>query len=265
MREDPLKLFGKKKNEKPTALVFVDFEYMLISFKKRYGVAPPILDWYRTLCDEYEVLELYVFADFSNEAMKRQLPVLRQITDNIIETQNTASRHKKDFTDFFLLDRVYQKAFENNRATTYILFTGDGHFGAVSRFLIKNCKKDVVINGVEGNISGTLKSQVTRVVEYPGADRVKELYYPYIARQIKELTTGRHAQRMLTPGRLSAACIERQKLHADILEEAMTAMLNEGYLVYKEVWVSSLKRTRVLTCDFEKMMADGIYHEDTKE
>ena len=55
------------------------------------------------------------------------------------------------------------------------------------------------------------------------------------------------------------------KLNADILEDAMTAMLNEGYLVYKEVWVSSLKRTRVLTCDFDKMKADGFYHEDTKE
>jgi len=260
-----LKLFEKKKkNEKPTALVFVDFEYMQISFKKRYGIQPPILDWYRSLCAEYDVRELYVFADFSNEAMKRNLPILRQITDNIIETQNTASRHKKDFTDFFLLDRVYQKAFENNRADTYILFTGDGHFGAVSRFVISHCKKNVVINGVEGNISGTLKSQVTRVVEYPSADRVKELYYPYIARQVRELTTGRHAQRMLTPGRLSNACVEHQKLHADILEDAMTAMLNEGYLVYREVWVSSLKRTRVLTCDFEKLRADGYDYKDTK-
>ena len=78
------------------------------------------------------------------------------------------------------------------------------------------------------------------------------------------MTTGRHAQRMLTPGRLTNACVEHMKLHADILEDAMTAMLNEGYLVYREVWVSSLKRTRVLTCDFDKMKADGFYHEDTK-
>jgi hypothetical protein len=106
MEEDNyLKLFKTKKNEKPTALVFVDFEYMQISFKKRYGIQPPILDWYKSLCAEYDVRELYVFADFSNEAMKRNLPILRQITDNIIETQNTASRHKKDFTDFQICHR----------------------------------------------------------------------------------------------------------------------------------------------------------------
>ncbi len=256
MRITNLKLF-QKKSTKPTALVFVDFEYMAISFKKRYGIAPPILDWHKRLCAEYEVEELYVFADFSNDALKRLLPELRQITDNIIETQNTASRHKKDFTDFFLLDRVYQKAFENHRADTYILFTGDGHFGAVSRFLIKNCKKNVVINGIEGNISGTLRSQVTRVVEYPGDGRVGALYYPYIARQIKEMQGGHHTQRVLTPGRLQNACVEGLRLHADILELAMTEMLNEGYLVYKEVWVSSLKRTRVLTCDFDRLRADG--------
>ena len=107
MRITNLKLF-QKKSTKPTALVFVDFEYMAISFKKRYGIVPPILDWHKRLCAEYEVEELYVFADFSNDALKRLLPELRQITDNIIETQKTASRHKKDFTDFFLLDRVYQ-------------------------------------------------------------------------------------------------------------------------------------------------------------
>jgi len=259
-----LKLF-EKKNKKPTALVFVDFEYMQISFKKRYGIQPAILDWYRCVCEEYNVAELFVFADFSNSAMQKNLPILRQITDNIIETQNTASRHKKDFTDFFLLDRVYQKAFENNRADTYILFTGDGHFGAVSRFLINHCKKDVVIYGINGNISGGLRSQVTRVVEYPQPDRLKTLYYPYIAAQIKEMTTGRASTKLLTPTRVTAACIEQQKLHADILEEAMTAMLNEGYLTYKEVWVSTLKRTRVLTCNFEKMKADGFYQDKGKD
>ncbi len=247
-----------RKNKKKTALVFVDFEYMQISHKNRYGIEPPVLDWYRTLCAEYDVKELYVFADFSNPAMKNNLPHLRQITDNIIETQNTASRHKKDFTDFFLLDKMYQKAFENNRAQTYILFTGDGHFGAVSRFLIRHCKKEVVIYGVEGNISGTLYNQVTRVVEYPDMETVQKEYIPLLAKLYDTLQKNAKQKQTLDMQTVAASAEKQLKLDRTAAKMTLEAMAEKGYLSYREEWVSSLKRTRILVCDKEALRADGF-------
>lgn len=238
----------------------MDFEYMQISHKNRFGIEPPLLDWYGSLCEAYEVSELYVFADFSNPAMKNNLPVLRQITDNIIETQNTASRHKKDFTDFFLLDKIYQKAFEKNKASTYILFTGDGHFGAVSRFLMRHCKKEVVIYGVEGNISGQLYTQVSRVVEYPDRGTLKRLYIPILADTAEQVLRGnaqvREGKQQPLPA-IAKAAEQQKKLSREIAEEALADMMEKGYLCYREQWVSALKRTRVLTCDREKLRADG--------
>lgn len=248
----------QKKPKKKTALVFVDFEYMQISHKNRWGIEPPLHDWYDALCAEYDVKELYVFADFSNSAMKNNLPVLRQITDNIIETQNTASRHKKDFTDFFLLDKIYQKAFEKNKAQTYILFTGDGHFGAVSRFLIRNCKKEVVIYGVEGNISGGLYSQVTRIVEYPDTETIKKQYVPMLARLYMTMQKGNRQKASVELNAVAAAAEKQLKLNRALAREVLDDMTAKGYLKYEEQWVSALKRTRILVCDTEKLRANGF-------
>ncbi len=247
-----------RNQKKKTALVFVDFEYMQISHKNRFGIEPPVLLWYRALCQEYDVRELYVFADFSNPAMKNNLPVLRQITDNIIETQNTASRHQKDFTDFFLLDKMYQKAFEKNKAETYILFTGDGHFGAVSRFLIRHCKKEVVIYGVEGNISGQLYNQVTRVVEYPDIATIKALYTPQLASLYMSMQKQSKQKISLDLSAVAAAAERQLKLNRDASRAALDDMVQKGYLTYREEWISSLKRTRILVCDTEKLNQDGF-------
>lgn len=253
-----MKLFRKK--GKPEALVFVDFEYMQISFMKRYGIHPPVQEWYKELCETYEIAELCVFADFSNPAMKYNLPELRKITNHIIETQNTASHHKKDFTDFFILDQIYQKALEKHRANTYILFTGDGHFGAVSRFLIEKCHKNVIIYGIEGNISSGLKSQVTDVIEFPTYEKLKKFYYPVIAREMKKQAGGNQKNgAALNAAQIVRAVTAKQGICQSAVNEALTDMMSEGYVVYREQWVNSLKRVRVLTCDWDKMKADGLF------
>lgn len=289
-----MSIFQKKKQK---ALIFVDFEYMQISTYKNYGIQPPLRLWYRELCEKYEIIDLYVFADFSNPAMKNNLDELRHITTHIIETQNTGAYHKKDFTDFFLLDHIYQKALEKNPATTYILFTGDGHFGGVCRFLTDRCKKNVVIYGIEGNISGVLRARANEVVTFPSYDMLKRLYYPIIAKYIlnhqkaeKRITeaaapknvsrgrgraggkkdvaeqTGRGTQTRrkertvtyLSESDIIRGVTEEKKLYKKAVEDALEEMLALGYAEYAELWVSTLKRTRVLVCNAEKLRANGI-------
>ena len=41
----------------------------------------------------------------------------------------------KDMTDFVLLDEIYQSIDREKRVKNYILFTGDGHFQSVARYL----------------------------------------------------------------------------------------------------------------------------------
>ena len=286
-----LKLFQKKK---PEALVFVDFEYMQISFKKRYGIQPPVLDWYRELSERFRIADVFVFADFSNPAMKQNLTELRKITNNIIETQNTGSHYKKDFTDFFILDTMYQKALEKHRAKVYILFTGDGHFGAVSRFLIGKCHKEVVVYGIETTISSQLRSSVTETIEYPSYAKLKKLCYPVIARQMQQMTAAPQTAQQKQSGQQNARqkpqtkdaqeaakdktektqedrtkglltelnvvreVSEAQGMNQTCVHDALCDMIAEGYVSYKEQWVSNRRRVKVLSCDWDRMKAEGI-------
>lgn len=291
-----LKLFKKRK---PEALVFIDFEYMQISFKKRYGIQPPVLDWYREISESYRIADVFVYADFSNPAMKQNIQELRKITNNIIETQNTSSHYKKDFTDFFILDTMYQKAYEKHRAKVFILFTGDGHFGAVSRFLIGKCHKKVVVYGIETTISTQLRSSVSETVEYPSYAKLKKLFYPVIARQMQQMVAaqpqgnqgrqnGRAADHgtsnekqntktqpdaqtkekqsgnedrtkgLLTELNVVRAVSEGQGLNQTIVRDALCDMITDGYVSYREQWVSTRRRVKVLSCDWDRMKADGI-------
>ena len=60
---------------------------------------------------------------------------IRGYTNDIVETKNGGGYFKKDFTDFIMLDRIYQTAYTKKDIDTYIIFTGDGHFSSAVLFL----------------------------------------------------------------------------------------------------------------------------------
>lgn len=60
-------LFQKKKEH---AIAFVDFEYMQISFRRKFAINPPIAEWYAEIAQRFAMDDVFFFADFSNPAMK---------------------------------------------------------------------------------------------------------------------------------------------------------------------------------------------------
>ena len=92
---------------------------------------------------EYDIEDIMVFGDFSSPVIAEDLGKLRSITNTIIETGNTFNRRKKDMTDFIMLDYIYQYADQNKRTGTYIIFTGDGHFQSVTKYLSQKKKKHI--------------------------------------------------------------------------------------------------------------------------
>lgn len=83
---------------------------------------------------------------------------IRGYTNDIVETKNGGGYFKKDFTDFIMLDRIYQTAYTDKNVDTYIIFTGDGHFSSAVLFLKNVCRKHVVVYGVKNAFSGQLKT-----------------------------------------------------------------------------------------------------------
>lgn len=246
-------LFQKKKEH---AIAFVDFEYMQISFRRKFAINPPIAEWYAEISQRFAVDDVFFFADFSNPAMKYNIPQIRRITNNVIDTQNTASHHKKDFTDFFILDAMYRTAFDRTSAKNIILFSGDGHFGAAVRFLKEKCSKNVIVYGIENTVSGQLKSCAGEYAEFPSYEKLKRMYYPVIAKVVQEKLA--QSRELLTVMNVLRAVSEQSTANQTYLHDALLAMIEDGYASQKEQWVSSRKRIRVLSFEFDRMKADGI-------
>lgn len=143
-------LFKKQRSESKRAIIFVDYEHWYISFDKFYNKKPDIKAFREELAQTYEIADIIFFADFSNPSLRSEISRIREVTGSIIETQNASAHFKKDFTDFIMLDHIYQSALMRSDIDTFIIFSGDGHFSSVVSFLKTKCRKEVGIYGVKG-------------------------------------------------------------------------------------------------------------------
>ena len=116
-----------------------------------------------------------VFGDFLGGSLKNEVRKIRGYTNDIVETNNGSGRVKKDFTDFIMLDKIYQTAYKNDAIDTYVIFTGDAHFSSVVLFLKNTCRKRVIVYGVKNAFSEQLKTAASecRELEPPDPEKIK--------------------------------------------------------------------------------------------
>lgn len=171
-------MFGKK-HSLPRAVAFVDFEHWYISLERMYSVKPDVKAWAEELRKNYDVEEIAIFADFSNTGLRGELEKIRNVTNIIIDTKNQSEHYKKDFTDFIMLDYIYQRAMTKKNIDTFIIFTGDGHFTSVVRFIINQCRKKVGIYGITGATSSQLKASASWCRELPSDSEIFRTYSDY--------------------------------------------------------------------------------------
>ncbi len=145
-----------KEEKLPYSIVFIDYEYLYISFDSRYS-CPPMLE---EICNEIKqhgkVAKIYAFGDFSSPALNGERNRVRTITSNIIDCANESTMLKKDFTDFIMLDTIYQELIQNPAIEQFIFVTGDGHFSSAATFLRNFMGKTVGVYGVNGSLSRQL-------------------------------------------------------------------------------------------------------------
>ena len=143
-------------------VAFVDYESWFYGLHNQFNVETDVVGWFKDLKTKGTIDDILIFGDFENNKMIAQDRLkLRTLTSNIIDCANFES--KKDYTDFIILDRIYQTAIRNDLIQQYIIFSGDGHFSNVCAFL-KNFKDKVVgIYAVSGTLSGQLKDSASWV------------------------------------------------------------------------------------------------------
>ena len=157
--------------EKVRTTVFVDYEAWFYGCRNQYKTEPDVLDWFNHVKDKGQIDDVLFFADFAHEAIKDHIVKLRNISNSIIDCSK--GEKTKDYTDFIMLDHIYQRLFRQPDIKHFILFTGDSHFQSIVAFLRNFNEKKVGIYAIDGSLSPLLAEAAnwyTRVV--PSSGRV---------------------------------------------------------------------------------------------
>ena len=250
------KLFGRKSGDLPQACAYVDFEHWYISMENIHRTRPDIKAWHNELMKSYDVRNVVFFADFSNIKLKNEIANIRQITNSIIDTQNSG-HYKKDYTDFIMLDYIYQNAVDNSNVDVHIIFTGDGHFSSVVKFLTNKLRKKVVIYGVSGAFSSHLKAAATECRELPDENEQNK-YYKIIVDNFKFIRDQK--QKRIIPTFMST--VETLSVQHEIpqekIKETLSKMIDENYILKKEKKMARGQSVKVLEANWKKIKKDRI-------
>ena len=236
----------------------MDFEHWSISLQRMYGLKPDIKGWRDRIARDYSIQEIAVFADFSG-TLGYALPSIREVTNQIIETQNPSPHYKKDFTDFIMLDYIYQKAMTARGIDTFIIFTGDGHFASVVRCLTGLCRKKVGIYAVKDALSNQLKSSATWYCELPTEEELLTKYYSVIVKNFEYLRESRN--RKITPTfRTTVDAVSRHNhMQPEEVRAALAQMIDKGYIEQHEKKSRFQYTVKELSVNWPKLMQDGYW------
>ena len=247
----------KTRNNKNKALVFVDYEYWFYSYKNRYGIRPNVVEWRQTLEQQYRIVDIMIFADFSSPSIGEELISLGNITNTIIETGTATQVRKKDMTDFVMLDYIYQSVTDRSDVGTYVIFTGDGHFQSVVKYLAQKCKKNVVVYGVDSTFSSRLKAVANSVVLLPTKQELDDCYSKMILRNFARINNKRNVQPTFWGTVESVAKINN--VPQDAIKAAMLKLIANEYVLQREVRMGDGSSVRIVVPDWDKLRRDGIY------
>lgn len=251
--------FRKKKaeNGKKRAIAFVDYEHWYISLDKKYGKKPNIKAWRDMLSERYQIADILFFGDFSNPSLRAEIPKIREVSNVIIETQNATAHYKKDFTDFIMLDHIYQRAIEAKENEAFIIFSGDGHFSSVVSYLVTKCQREVGVYGVRGALSAQLKGSATYSVELPTEQEIRMGYQQVLYRRVAQLYEQKKNPRPTFRATAEKAA-EECGCEAELMSELLNELIDRKIIGQKRIYVGPNRSIKILTVDPERASAEGI-------
>ena len=245
---------------KPKAVAFVDFEHWYISLDRMHHQKPDYKGWYADVSSKFDIREIYFFADFSNQTLSAEIPRIREITNFIIETQNSTSYRKKDYTDFIMLDHIYQRAMTATDIDTYIIFSGDGHFSSVVNFLCVRQSKNVGIYAVRDAVSLTLRNAATWLCEVPLIDREEMTYFGMILGNLRALDEASKSKKKKSRAAFwpTVEAVSRvNHVDREKTADALRKLIDRGY-VFQTTENISGKTIKVINVNWDKAKKDGL-------
>jgi uncharacterized LabA/DUF88 family protein len=232
-------------------VAFIDYESWYVSMTVNYGTKPNIKAWFEGITQKVNLTEAVFFADFSHKSLADEIKRIRPYSNKIIDTRNPTGV-KKDFTDFIILDNIYQKAMMSEGIDVFILFSGDGHFSSATSFLKNICGKEVGIYGVRGSFSRQLQETASWCVTLPTEEEMQGNDYQLIFGEL------RNSKSMLSADALIDTVVNKNKsVKKQSIAETLSKLQKDGTVIPRTVG----QNKDILFVDWEKAEKEGYLKE----
>ena len=250
-------MFGKNMRREKRIAAFVDYEHWYIALENIHSQKPNIAAWFDDLSKHGKIIDVTFFGDFSHPGLCDEIGRIRAYSNKIIETRNPSPKFKKDYTDFIMLDNIYQRALASNDIDVYVIFSGDGHFSSVTSFLKNFYNKEVGVYGVTGAISSLLKSTSDWCTEIPGENTKRTQATDAILTALKQAQKKKRA--IITFNATVSYVSEGNKLDKAEVKLALQSLIEDGYIYQREILVNKKDQVRVLRVNWKKLAANGLW------
>lgn len=134
-------------------------------------------------------------------------------------------------TDFVMLDYIYQNVTSRNDVGTYIIFTGDGHFQSVVKYLVQKRHKKVVVYGVTDTFSKRLQGVASDIRLLPDEEELNNSYMRMIVSNLAHVET--KANIIPTFWGTIEAVSKRNNVPDDRVKATLLRMMANGYVFQK--------------------------------
>ena len=259
-RKESAKESTNKLSSLPKAAAFVDYEHWYISLKNNYGMQPDIKGWFEELNKHFNLMEVNFFADFSHKSLADEIGRIRLFSNKIIDTRSP-NGVKKDFTDFIILDNMYQKALASEDIDVFILFSGDGHFSSVTSFLKNFYHKQVIVYGINGSFSKQLKETATAAYTLPTEQEINGSFYRYIFDYLKTSKDPTYNGAISEVAKKVSRKTPKSSI-SDALKSLMKEDIVSEIALKPATGKTKAKKQKKLFVDWEKAEKSGLYNEN---
>lgn len=221
-------------SKKPGVALFVDYEYAVLTSLNHWKT--PISPQ-RIIAAAMEVGAIehaVAFGDFNTEPLRREASKLRTASIDAVSAPTSSLDGKvKSYTDFVMLDNIYQTLLDRPEIGTFLLMTGDGHFsGVVARLRVRH-GKTVGVLGIEGNISGELKAAASFVREIPKLEM--DPNDPLLDDIIRFIAKSQQERPAITFGATAQCCAATLNVPEENVRQYMAALSSQGAIIQEVV------------------------------
>lgn len=239
-------------------VVFIDYEAFFWSLYNNYGEKPDLNSFVSDVKKRGKIEKIKVFGDFSKPEIQLELDKIRTITSDITNCNNPNKDSTKEYTDFIMLDHLYQAHFSQPEIQQYILVTGDGHFSSIATFLRTYKDKIVGIYGVKGSVSAHLVNCASWGIEmqpigggqnYYSIQLLQTImaseqknYWPFFGKTVDYVSKGNP--------------VEKPKYIASLKK-----LIQDGYIAQEERELEDERRLKVLVPNWDLIKRHGLMTE----